>query len=134
MKRLIIASIIVLLIVTVLNFAGFFSPGFNPDGYRGDVVSIAWRDPSGAVTVLRQSDHAVRQTETDGGARRVERIPLRWQPPSFAENFILNESNGYRDISVSVDDRWTSISAKSRTGDHLRFLIRNELILEIQVK
>ena len=111
MKRIVIAALIIGLIVTVLNFAGFFSPGFNPDGYRGSVVRITW---------LAGDD--LPYTLAVGGDRG-------WTGQVNRQR--VNE--GWTDLSIAVDDRWTSIRAKFVEAE-VRYLVRNERILEIQVE
>ena len=108
MKRLLLAAVILGLILTVLNFAGFFSPGLNPDGYRGSVVRVTWLNALDTpVSLIRDGE------------------------PDHAFGFDLpHRRQEYRDISVSVDDRWTSIHAR-REDQRERYLVRNERILEI---
>lgn len=110
MKRAIIAGLIITLIFTVLNFAGFFSPGFNPDGYRGGVVRITWQSVDGLVTLQTESLVTSSNWPTNGTVY-----------------------HDFQDISVSVDDRWTAITARHERGKE-RYLIRNERILEIRVR
>ncbi len=121
LKRFIIAGLIGLVLLTILNFAGFFSPGFNPDGYRGTVQSVTWR----------QGDGNLRTASVSAGDLSQVELPLAGSD-RLADGYHL-KTVGYDRIRVAVDSRWTSVTLRE-SGRRESYLIRNEAILEIRTR